>query len=66
VNWLISNFLSEKYEYEIKAYDNYILTTKIFNIPFFQKIKWLIGEKLNLKRAKQSQLQCLPFAEFSN
>jgi hypothetical protein len=46
---LISNFLSEKYEYEIKAYDNYTLTTKIFNIPFFQKIKWLIGEKLNLK-----------------
>ena len=37
---LISNFLSEKYNHEIKAYDNYVLTTKKFNIPFFQKVKF--------------------------
>jgi hypothetical protein len=46
---LISNFLSEKYNYEIKAYDNFTLTTKEFSTSFLQKIKWQIGKKFNLK-----------------
>jgi hypothetical protein len=46
---LLANFFSEKFNYEIKCYDNYILTTKDFDISFFNKIKSIIGEKFNLK-----------------
>ena len=46
---LISNFFSEKFNYEVKSYDNYVLTTKGFHISVFQKIRWIIGDKLNLK-----------------
>ena len=46
---LISNFLSEKYNYEIRAYDNFTLTTKEFSISFLQKVKWQMGKKFNLK-----------------
>ncbi|MBM3939131.1 MAG: hypothetical protein FJ333_10845, partial [Sphingomonadales bacterium] len=46
---LISNFLSEKYNYEIRAYDNFTLTTKEFSTSFLPKVKWQIGKKFNLK-----------------
>jgi hypothetical protein len=46
---LISNFLAEKFNYEIQAYDNYILSTKNFDNSIIEKFKWKLGKKLSFK-----------------
>ena len=46
---LIANFVSKKFNYEIKAFDNYILSTKSFNSSCLESFKWFLGKTLSLK-----------------